>query len=55
MPKNSCQLKFSLELNDHQELDLKLLTPECNKISFQKEAELRFKTNVAYNIDLNLI
>lgn len=55
MPKKSCQLKFSLELNDHLELYLKLLTPKCNKISFQKQAELRFKTNAAYNRDLNLI
>lgn len=55
MPKKFCQLKFSLELSDHQELDLKLLTPVCNKISFQKQAELRFKTNAAHNTDLNLI
>lgn len=55
MPKKSCQLKFGLELNDLQELDLKWLTPERNPISLQKYDDLKFKANAACNIDLNLI
>lgn len=55
MLKKFCQLKSRLELNDLQELDLKLLTPQCNQIALHKWDELRFKTNAAHNIDLNLI
>lgn len=55
MSKKSCLMKFSLEVNDLQELDLKLLTPECNQISLQKQLELRFKKNAPYNIDVNLV